>query len=340
MKTFEGKNGVKATVVCDSVSPDGNRLVTFECEYPRIIHAEVMTHRMFSRNAASSRAIPLAKMLEQLHGMPVRFGPNQAGMQDTGVDHNAPVQLLRYTDFQSVYDEELYEANVWGAGPEYAWEQARDSAVEFAKAFSDAGYHKQICNRLTEPFQMMKVLISSTEMPNFFWLRKDEAADPTLQELANVMQQASEASTPTELGYGEWHLPYVCVERHGGTGEQVFFLNEPANWGECLGLEEAIKVSAARCAAVSYRNTDYDLEKSIQVYERLVGAEKKHGSALEHQAKVMVGARCDIGINFPKYPNTWEDGISHMDKEGNLWSGNFKGFIQHRKTIKGENYLG
>ncbi len=105
-----------------------------------------------------------------------------------------------------------------------------------------------------------------------------------------------------------------------------------------IGLDEAIKISAARCAAVSYRNTDYTLEKSLQVYDRLVGAEKKHGSALEHQATPMEQTQ-QAYRNCPERPASWEDGVTHTDIKGNMWSGNFKGFIQHRKLIPGENYV-
>jgi thymidylate synthase ThyX len=321
MKIFEGKNGIKATVICDSIC-NGVRLTTIECEYPRIIHAELLTHRMLSRNAASSRAIPFEKMLKQLIGMPVRFGANQAGMQDSG-EHNTKVKgkfnklLLRHEDSTKAED---------------AWELAKRDAIFWSKAFSDAGYHKQICNRLTEPFQMIKVLITATEWENFFWLRCDEAADPTLQELARVMKEARDESEPQPLRAGDWHLPYITNLWHGLAQEYTYYAD--AERTEKLALEDAIKVSAARSAAVSYRNVDYSLDKSKEVYDRLVGAEKKHGSALEHQATPIHPS------NSADCPTAWEEGISHADRDGNLWSGNFLGFIQHRKLLSGENYSG
>ena len=88
MTKVKGKANIVARVVCDSISHDGVRLTTFECEYPRIIHSELMAHRMLSRNAASSRAIPFEKMLQQLDGKPVRFGAANKGMQDTGEEHD------------------------------------------------------------------------------------------------------------------------------------------------------------------------------------------------------------------------------------------------------------
>lgn len=341
MITVEGKCGIKATVLADSVSLEGVRLITYELEYPRLILAELNTHRMLSRNSFSSRAVPFEKMVQQLTGRPVRFGANQAGMQDKGEDYNAPVK------------------GTWGeapVSPEMAWEDYRDQAVRAAKAFKDAGYHKQVYNRLLEPFQMMKTILSTTEDVNFFWLRDDLAADPTLAELARCMREAKEASKPDLLQPGEWHLPYVdYFRRHIGEegddawGPQEWFLRAEEPKTEFglgiatpLTLEQAIKVSCARCAAVSYRNEGYGVEKSVELYERLVGSDKKHASALEHCATPMkeMEFQVEYEINVPTDPDTWEEGISHMDKKRNLWSGNFRGWIQHRKTIKGENYEG
>jgi len=326
-----GKNGISATMVLDSISESGVRLTTFELVYPRIIHSELMTHRMFSRNAASSRAIPFAKMKEQLTAMPVRFGAANKGMQDTGEDFEAMVS-----------DPD----NGYSCLPNVAWEYARNSAIDWATAFHDAGYHKQIYNRLTEPYQMIKTIVTSTEMPNFFWLRNDVAADPTLQELARVMFEVYNESKSTLLKAGEWHLPYVdCyVYVDGRDGVHYGIMDETHGVVE-LSLEDAIKVSSARCAAVSFRNSDYDLAKSIVVYDRLVGDERKHSSAMEHQATPIQHEsyiQNDSGIesrtNSPPRTNTWEQGISHMDHDGQLWSGNFRGWVQHRKLIDGENH--
>ena len=191
---------------------------------------------------------------------------------------------------------------------------------------------------------MMKTVVSATEWANFFWLRDDSAADPSIAELARCMKQAYEQSVPQELQAGQWHLPYVEIWG-GDDGSQMFGITHekghpdyPIQW---ITLEDAVKVSCARACAVSFRNTDYGLEKSKEVYERLVGDERKHSSALEHAAKVMSQATSMTTCGGSCYgwsTYEWEDGVSHMDDKGNLWSANFKGFIQHRKTIKGENY--
>jgi hypothetical protein len=335
MVVVEGKHGIKATVLKDSICHSNARLTTFEIEYPRIVLSELNTHRALSRSSSSSRAIPFDKMVQQLTGRPVRFGQANPGMQDRGEDYNGTIYL------DTVEVTGRGEDEVWTpvyAGPmtaEDAWYQARVGASDIARAFKEAGYHKQVYNRLLEPFQMMKTIISATEWENFFWLRDHEAADPSLAELARVIREARDKSIPAFLGPGEWHLPYVETERDE-LDEVLYYIHDDT--GLCyLNKEEAIKVSAARCAAVSFRNVDYGLEKCQQVYERLVGDDRKHASALEHQATPM--KKTDRAYNS-LWPATWEEGVSHIGKDYTLWSGNFRGWIQHRKLIPGENKAG
>lgn len=329
---------IKAKVICDSINQQGNRLTTFELEYPRMVHSEMLTHRMISRNAASSRAIPFDKMIQQLDGIPSRFGAAQKGMQDNGESFHAPVKHTLGNYYSKSYS------------PEDAWQAAKEAAIFHSQAFKEAGYHKQIYNRLTEPFQMIKVVASATEWDNFFWLRDDVMADPTIAELARKMKEAYEASKPQLLKAGEWHLPYVdkftYYTNPSSESDFSFCIVED---GKCIPIstEQAIKVSVARCAAVSYRNEDYGLEKCLQLYERLVGDERVHASALEHQATPIApyeyewkspNATTVKLVNAADKPSSWQEGISHVDRKGNLWSGNLKGWIQHRKTIKGECY--
>lgn len=333
MISVEGKVGIKATVICDSISEAGVRLTTFECEYPRIIHAELLTHSMLVRNSASSRAIPAAKMAEQLTARPVRFGKNVSGMQDAG-EHT---ELLRANSGESFTAEE-------------AWNESREAAALWAGRFAEAGYHKQVFNRLTETFQMMKTVITATEWNNFFWLRNHGAADPTFEELARCMHEAREKSVPQLLQAGEWHLPYVDFIR--GNNGQIMHGDwiehpiepEPAKAFREHTLDDAIKVSAARCAAVSYRNIDYGVEKCREVHARLVGDERKHASAMAHQATPIAESQeclpCGPVVNLPRFPSTWEPGISHADRDGQLWSAQFRGWIMYRKLIPGENIPG
>ena len=172
---IKGKCGISAKVILASISEEGQRITTFELTYPRIIHSELMTHRVFSRNAASSRAVPFAKMKEQLTARPVRFGAANAGMQDKGEDYDADILLPQKDN------------NTFRVKADTAWHMAKRSAMEFSNAFHNAGYHKQVYNRLTEPFQMMKTVLTTTEFSNFEWLRNDTAADPSLEELAKCM---------------------------------------------------------------------------------------------------------------------------------------------------------
>lgn len=352
--TITGKFGIKATVLAYSISKAGKKFITWEIEYPRLVLAELNTHRQMSKNSFSSRAVPFAKMVSQLNGRPVRFGANQAGMQDQGVDFDAMVEIPAYLfgplqQYMDTFLEGIIDVrdlqNVEGKvhiTAEHAWNLHKFISIGVAGAMNDAKYHKQVFNRLTEAHQMMKTVISATETDNFFWLRDHDAADPTLHELARVMKEAMDASTPEVLEPGEWHLPYIDVWRDKD-GKQCYGIDAEAEIH--VTLEEAIKVSCARCAAVSYRNEGYGLEKSIEVYDRLVGDERKHASAFEHCATPMSehiyehGFSMDYELNAPFEPSTWEEGITHVDRSGKLWSGNLQGFIQYRKLIPGENYV-
>ena len=343
MIKVEGKVGISAEVLCHSVSEQGQEILTYVLEYPRMIHSEIMTHRLISRNAASSRAIPFAKMKEQLRGIPVRFGKNVSGMQDSG-DHKEFVKLHQFMPVgTSDTYEGMYEQSEYSFTPEQAWEEAKESAVTFSEAFSVAGFHKQVFNRLTEPFQMMRTIVTATEWDNFFWLRNHEAADPTLHELARCMWEAKQQSKPQLLKAGQWHLPYVDASNYNTEVTTLgFYIAEEAG-PLFITLEQAIKVSAARCAAVSFRNIDYGLEKCLEVYDRLVGDDRKHASALEHAATPIAASQsgydgCSPVINFHGISSTWQEGISHVDRNGDFWSGNLKGWLQYRKLIPGECY--
>lgn len=342
MIKIEGLHGVSATILADSISPQGIRLLTMEIEYPRMILAEQNTHGMLCKNSASSRAIPFKKMAEQLTARPIRFGEANPGMQDKGVDYTAGV-LGWPVEYDGNTGSPLFT-------PEEAWQEAKEHALYFAEAFYNAGYHKQVYNRLTEPFQMMKTVISGTELENYFWLRNHDAADPSIAELARCMFEAREQSIPDKLSAGQYHLPYVMWIRDYN-GNQVFYDRNADSSIVYYTLEQAIKVSCARCAAVSFRNEDYGLEKCLEVYDRLVGDERKHASAFQHQATPMKDKdhgsdgnnypfQWRASVNVPEEYYSWEPGVSHADRKGQLWSAQFKGWIMQRKLIPGENYEG
>lgn len=296
---------IRVKIIADSISQtDGIRLTTFELEYPRYIHADIMTHRVFSRNAQSSRAVPVKAQIERTRlnpVYPIEYGANKAGMSS--------VDLLdeQNTDFAS---------NVW-----YVLGQVCCDASETLK---DIGLHKQWSNRVTEPFSTIKVVITATEWDNFFWLRYDkEAAQPEIVELARLMQEAMDSTIPDALPEGFWHTPYVkWVELDG---EQVFLADQT---NEEISLEEALKISASCCAQVSYRRLDASKTKAIEIYDKLFSGPKPHLSPVEHQATPVL-EKYEWGDMLGK----WPDGVTHLDREGNLWSANFKGWIQYRQLL-------
>lgn len=314
---------ISAKVIAHSHNGRGNEIITFELEYPRIIHSELMTHRLFSRNAASSRAIPVKTLIEMVRkepAMPYRFGANQPGMQDKGVEHDGMVSISQ--DGGSTYHFTGREA----------WTLAADSACDFAEAFANAGYHKQIANRLLEPFQRMKTVLTATEYENFWWLRVDADADPTIEALAIAMHKEYEASEPELLQPGQWHTPYVYHSTDiKGNFAGYYILDENGEWPVDLTLEEAKSISASCCAQVSYRRLNSTKDKALDIYGRLLTGRKVHASPFEHQATPM--QETDGYKNMQEYKCGWEVGVTHMDRDGDLWSANFKGWIQHRQLL-------
>lgn len=239
-----------AEVVCHSKYKDHPELITLKLVYPRMIHSEFMTHRVFSRNASSSRAIPVKRMLDGIrkgYAKPIFWGSNKPGMQ-------ADTELTGWR---------LCAAKViWG------------TAVRFSCFFSNllnkVGLHKQHSNRGTEPYQYITVLVTSTNWENFFSLRDHKDAQPEIIELAQVIKKAIKESTPKTLMQGQWHLPFVLDSEFGD-----------------VPFQELRKASAARCARVSYLNFDGskpNIQKDLELYDRLVGTAPIHASPLEHVA--------------------------------------------------------
>ena len=287
-----GKGGIYVKIIADSLSPAGTCLTTMELTYPRFIHAEFMTHRLFSRNASSSRAIPVAKMLEQVRtnpAKPIYWGKNKPGMQATEqVDH-------------------IFEA-------EQAWSSLAREAAHSAYDLDFWGVHKQVTNRVLEPFQFIKVIVTATEWDNFFKLRRHPSSQPEMQELAHTIHRAMANSEVTELKVGEWHLPYVT----------------PQDWAiDGIGVNTLRKCSAARCARVSYMNHDNsapEMAKDIVLADKLL--KDRHMSPFEHQATPMV-------VRFDSDYRDWEKGVTHCtSNDGEKWSANFRGFIQNRQLME------
>lgn len=309
---IEGKGNIVAKIVADSINKRGNRITTFELEYHRFIHSELMTHRLFSRNAMSSRAVPIKKMIEQVRNnpaTPIHWGKNQAGMQ-------AGTELI---------GEKLSETKG-------EWFMAAQNAADSAEFMSQEGAHKQIVNRLLEPFQMMKTVLTATEFDNFFWLRCDPDAQPEIQELANCMFEAMKKSEPEYLEEGQWHTPYVEHMLKGGKFES-YCLTEGDEVIKLLSEQEALAISASCCAQVSYRVLNSTYEKAMDIYNKLASGRKVHASPFEHVATPMEYPMHDHFPELAMEYSALEDGITHCDIEGCAWSGNFKGWIQHRQTL-------
>lgn len=237
----------EAKILAASVNTAGERLTTFQLTYPRFIHGEFLTHRMFSRNAASSRAIPVEKMIRNVVEnpvIPIHWGANQKGMQADNV-------LLESAQ----------------ARCEREWLIARDNAVRTVMNLNAEGLHKQIANRLLEPFSWITVICSTTSFEHFRRLRCHKDAEPHFQKLAYLMADAYDAVEPILKEDDEWHLPLV-----GFDGDEL------------LGIDDQVKVSTARCGRVSYLTHDgrRDVAADLKLHDDLKN--DGHWSPFEHPA--------------------------------------------------------
>lgn len=316
----KGKGCIVARVVAYSVTEGGKEIVTFELEYPRFIHGEFMTHRNFSRNAMSSRAVPIDKMIEQVRdnpATPIHWGKNQAGMQAK----------------EALLGEDLINT-------QKQWRQAAIYAAGQAEILNTCGAHKQIVNRILEPYQVMKTVMTTTEIDNFFYLRCHEDAQPEIKELADCMKKAMEECEPELLKDGEWHTPYVThFDAPHDNSEIAYGIFGSGGREVYLNLEDALKVSASCCAQVSFRSCDDSVDKAKRIYDRLVESKPVHASPFEHQATPI---ECPHHPRFPDGSMDYgiQEGITHVDLSGYAWSGNLKGWVQYRQLIKDNVYKG
>ncbi len=263
-----------ARVLLDSVSPTGVRLTTLEVTFPRFVLAEFNTHRLFSRNSASSRAVPTSKLLERVErdpAVPLEWGRNQAGMSASHVLSGEESQAAKRV-----------------------WLQARDEAVVQARRLLELKVHKQELNRLLEPFLWHTVIVTATEWENFFALRCSPNAQPEIREAALRMRDAIERSSPRGVPQGHWHTPLLQRDENG------------------LNVEDRKRISAARCARVSYLTHEgrREIEKDLELYERL--RMDGHLSPFEHVATPAGDAQ---------------------------FHANFRGWVQMRREVEGHNEL-
>lgn len=278
----------QAKVILDSISPEGIRLTTVQVRFWRPMLPELNTHRAISKNAGSSRARPSKAIIDQVRNDPwgpIHWGKNQAGMQ---AREELPLDLDRIA--KSI------------------WRRAAEDASHDAESMLSLGAHKQIVNRLLEPYTYVDVLLTATDWANFFALRLHEDAQPEMQDLAQAIKGAIDASEPELLHPGEWHLPYVQE------WEWELF------WGtDSYSLDDLKRLSVSRCAKISYTAFDgtvEPIEKELARYSRLMESQPCHSSPSEHQATPDDGVRGE-----------WHSPHLH---------GNLYGWIQLRKTLPNE----
>ncbi len=242
---------IYAKVICDSLHPNqSDRLTTIEVNFPRFILPQLNTHRVFSRNSASSRAVPLEKKIAEVLRnpvYPVRWGENKSGMQS---------------------GNELSEEKALIA--KQAWIKGLNYAVEVASTFKDLNIHKEIANRVLEPYLWHRVIITSTDYSNMLNQRLHHDTQPEFVELAKCIDEALRYSTPKQLRMYDldWHLPYLKEE------------------DTHLSIETQRKISVARCARVSYLAHDgtRSIDKDLKLFNKLATASIPHLSPLEHIA--------------------------------------------------------
>lgn len=308
---------ISAKIILDSrCIQTGARITTMMLRYPRFIHAEELTHRVIqtlpntvevvipdgvmydrdlSRNASSSRAIPIKRLIEDIRrdpAMPIHWGKNQPGMQaheECEEKVHLPLQLGKHHVYMT---------------REGAWLRAMDWAIAIAEGFDTAGYHKQIANRLLEPFAHINVVVTATEWSNFFALRRHPDAEPHINMLANEMYNAIYFSEPQPLLAGEWHLPFTDRAKD----DAGYFMPAP-----CDLVPPAAMLSAARCARTSYlthEGKEPEASADFDLFDKLMGGDVKHASPTEHQAVAL--------------------------DDGDVYCRNLKGFNPFRAFIPGD----
>jgi len=343
---------ISAKKILHSISPEKIELKTVLARYPRFIHAEELTHRMLSsspdmiveindgvmydrnlsRNASSSRAIPVKRLIDDIlldTAMPIHWGKNQKGMQ-------ADEELDAYIEnpFWSSFTHTTKRGSMVSA--EQLWLIARDNAIKAAEAYDKAGFHKQVVNRLLEPFSHINVLITATDWDNFFELRDHKDAQPEIEALAKAIKAAFVDSEPQLLQPGEWHLPFITEGdrwTHSALPPEASHLKVYGS--RYIGMvphkrppDELIKISVARCARTSYLTHEGkvpSISKDLDLYDQLVGARPLHASPAEHQATPDALIKGHEGPYGEWRVDRWQNAHQH---------GNFRGWVQNRKIIE------
>lgn len=356
---------INAKIIKDSINKQGDRITTMKLTFPRFILAELNTHRMFSKNSASSRAIPFEKMVKSVQEnpfIPIAWQKDHKGMQ--GIEY---VNIAVANDMRD------------------QWLNARDVAINKAKILSQYGLTKQLCNRLLEPFMWHTVLITATEWENFFALRcpkyslfsenlplefrskkdllkytyKVEApefqnqyddlteidwlqcnkgqAEIHMMALAEAMWDAYNESTPQLLQPGEWHIPYEDSINTTDLINKLELDYQPYDDGSNDVTNAKIKASTAMCARESYTTIgdekEFTIEKQIALHDKLIKSDPKHWSPTEHCARAMTNDEYKTYIKGKSTPLVNDDSLYIHKDESKGWCRNYKGFIQYRELL-------
>ena len=363
-------NRISATIVADSKNNNGERITTFILVYPRCLHSEIMTHRMFSRNAASSRAVPFLKLIESIKEtpfIPIAWQKEHSGMQGTEYITDPERIKLLEEEWLNARDNAILHATRMGSG-----KVASDNPDEYEVL----PVTKQLCNRLLEPFQYYTTIVTATDFENFFslrcpqyvcedkiyrskkdalndldergydidkfpklddtigWLKMNKGmAEIHLMDLAEKMWDLYNEHEPKLLEPGQWHIPFgdnIDYEKLGEASAEYYIVNHP---NEEIDINKwLIKIATARCARVSYtvvgeEGKKINYKNDFDLHDRLSNA--GHWSCFEHCARAFTEEEeSEIRNGILNY---------YMNGTNTRYSGNFRGFVQYRKTFENEN---
>lgn len=269
-------------VIADSIAKHGGRVTTLVVPLWRPLLAEFNTHRALSRNSASSRAVPVAKMLERVIDNP--FVPYHLGKNQKGMQAGEPLTA----------DQEERARRVIL--------RMREACVAGAQDLLEIGLHKQIANRYLEPWLTTEIVVTATEWGNMTALRTETNADGTPMAEPHFFDRMEEivtalnASTPRSLQWNQWHLPFLTDEEWNSI-----------DWTNKVQVTHGIKHSVARCGRVSYFKQDGLPPTAQEDFDRHDDfVTNGHMSPTEHQARPCRNARHHSGnlIGFTQYRKT------------------------------------
>jgi hypothetical protein len=295
---------------------NGVTIFTLVCEFPLTILNQLLTHRAFSRNSSSARAVPVGKACSQLIDDPAQpiWTSKSAGMSGDLI--NDPIKLETLNAIHK---------NFLG------------NAIGAAQTMDALGVHKQNAGRYLTPFQNCRVVLTATDWANWDWLRQDGAAQPEIRLLADQIFEARENAEIMDLEYEEYHVPFI--RRHRAINGDLEYFVEDAEGYTRVCLEHAIKVSMSACAQTSYRKLDTSVEKAESIIPKLFDGDKVHASPSEHQAMAMNHDMVDViakgtsGVSLKEALEFLQDGATAINIDGTIQSGNFTNWIQHRQLL-------